>query len=288
MATSLGGVIDTYVVPGDGVFPEGITEDPDGRTFYVGSSADGTIFRGRLDEPELEVWQEGGRDGRTSVLGLTVDGRGRLLACGNETGYLFAYDTATGELVARRRVPAAESLLNDACVTGGHAYVTDSVGDVVWRLPAGAEVGEPEAWLRVDDPAPQLYLNGIVALPGGEALLVAAQGAEDLRRVDLATREVHTLDHRIAADGMVLVGDLLYTLDNEGTSVEDIELFLSELRVRDGGRRVEPLRRWPRTTGDTPTTLAALGGRLLLVNSQFTGRHFGTAKPPFTVSAVTP
>jgi sugar lactone lactonase YvrE len=54
-------VIDTYLLPGDGIFPEGITEDPDGRTFYVGSSGDGTIFRGRLDDPRTEVLQEGGR-----------------------------------------------------------------------------------------------------------------------------------------------------------------------------------------------------------------------------------
>jgi hypothetical protein len=72
-----------------------------------------------------------------------------------------AYDTASGDLVARRRVPADTSPLNDVCTADGFAYVTDSVADVLWRVPIGDDLGEPEPWLRLDDPAPQLYLNGI-------------------------------------------------------------------------------------------------------------------------------
>ncbi len=119
-------VITEYVVPGDAVFPEGITEDPDGVTFYVSSEHDGTIFRGRADAPRLEPWQPAGADGRTQALGLAVDGAGRLLVCGGSTGHLFAYGTRSGELVAKRTVPSDPALLNDVCVTGGHAYVTDS------------------------------------------------------------------------------------------------------------------------------------------------------------------
>jgi hypothetical protein len=280
-------MIDTYVLPGDGIFPEGITEDPDGVTFYVGSAGQGTVFRGRLGEPELEVWQEGGRDGRTSALGMTVDAHGRLLVCGNETGFLYAYDTASGDLVAQRRVPADASLLNDICTVGEFAYVTDSIADVLWRVPVGHEIGEPERWIDFDDPAPQLYLNGIVAMPDNATLLVAAQGAEDLRRVDIASRTVETLDLRAAIDGMVLVGDRLYTCDNIGTSQDDIEMFVSELRVSADARHVILEHRWPRANHDSPTTIAYLGGRLLVVNSQFHPRHFGTSKPPFTVSAFT-
>jgi len=278
-------MIGTYVLPGGGDFPEGITEDPDGTTFYVGSAGHGTIFRGRLGDQQLEIWQEAGRDGRTSVLGMTVDPHGRLLVCGNETGHLYAYDTTSGDLVAQRKVPAAESLLNDICVAGAYAYVTDSVADVLWRVPIGNDIGEPELWIQFDDPAPQLYLNGIVAMPDHATLLVAAQGAEDLRRVDIASRTVETLDLPMAIDGMVLVGDLLYTCDNIGTSQADIEMFVSEVRVSADARQVTLERRWPRSRADSPTTIAYLGGRLLIVNSQFNGRHFGTWQPPFTVSA---
>ena len=36
-------MLTEYRLPGDAVFPEGITEDPDGVTFYVSSMQQGTI-----------------------------------------------------------------------------------------------------------------------------------------------------------------------------------------------------------------------------------------------------
>ena len=39
-----------YSLPGDNVFPEGITEGG-GTTFYVGSMGEGTIFRGDAATP---------------------------------------------------------------------------------------------------------------------------------------------------------------------------------------------------------------------------------------------
>ena len=39
---------EEFVLPGDQVYPEGITEGP-GTTFYVGSIDTGTIYRGDLD-----------------------------------------------------------------------------------------------------------------------------------------------------------------------------------------------------------------------------------------------
>jgi len=56
-------LFDRYVLPGDRVFPEGITAGQDGRTFYVSGARDGAIYRGRLDRPALEIWREPGADG---------------------------------------------------------------------------------------------------------------------------------------------------------------------------------------------------------------------------------
>jgi len=274
-------VIETYVLPGDDVHPEGITEDPDGFTFYVSSAKQGTIFRGRLGEPTLEVWQPPGADGRDHALGLTVDPHGRLLVCGHETGYLWAYDTVTGDLVARRKVPTDKTLLNDVCVAGDHAYVTDSARPVVWRCTAD---GELEEWIDLGEDG--YYLNGIVALQGGATLLVAAQGAEVLWRVDIATREATRLEARVAADGMVVVGDKLYTCDNVELPGDDVAFYVSEFAFDDDVRQVSLVRRWPLSKDDTPTTLAFLGGRLLVVNSQFIPGREGTAKAPFTVGTI--
>jgi sugar lactone lactonase YvrE len=282
----VGPVIETYVLPGEDVHPEGITEDPDGFTFYVSSAKQGTIFRGRLGEPAPEVWLPPGGDGRDHALGMTVDPHGRLLVCGYETGYLWAYDTVTGDLAARWKVPADKALLNDVCVAGDHIYVTDSTRPVLWRCALAAD--ELDEWLDLGLPA-GAYLNGIVALHGGATLIVADQGTtEALWRIDIATREVKRLAGRVAADGMVVVGDKLYTCDNVDLPDGDVAFYVSEFDLDDDARRAFLVRRWPLSKDDTPTTLAHLGGRLLVVNSQFIPGREGRARAPFTVGTIQP
>ena len=64
----------TYVLPGDAVFPEGVTAR--GRTFYVTSTTDGTVFRGDVKSEDVEVFLPGGRDGRTTAIGLEISRQG--------------------------------------------------------------------------------------------------------------------------------------------------------------------------------------------------------------------
>jgi Cu-Zn family superoxide dismutase len=292
-------VIDTYILPHGlpDVMPEGIADDRDGLTFYVSSARHGTVYRGRADRPELEIWQPAGADGRTQALGMTVDPRGRLLVCGWETGHVFAYDTGTGALSARVTVRAEVTGLNDVCVLDGYAYVTDSRRPVIWRLAvAGDVLGEPEEWIDLTAfgaPAAQdCFLNGIVPAMDAGALLVADQAEEVLWRVDVAARTAVRVDlggEHVAADGMVWAdGGLLYACDN---SEEDgtIRMWLTALRIADDAHSGVVVGRWERPVADTPTTLAYLGGRLLLVNSQmFAERSGGRLAPPFTVSALLP
>src|SRR5215207_7987534 len=61
---------DSYILPGDAVFPEGVAFEQDTGFFYVSSTTDGTIFRGTLDSPEAEVFLAAGTDGRTTATGL--------------------------------------------------------------------------------------------------------------------------------------------------------------------------------------------------------------------------
>lgn len=288
-------MITEYVLPGDAVFPEGITEDPDGVTFYVSSENGGAIFRGRTDASELEAWLPAGADGRTQALGMAVDGAGRLLVCGGATGHLFAYGTPGGELIVRRTVPAAETLLNDVCVTGGYAYVTDSQRPVIWRWPAAGDLGEPREWLDLTEhgakPGELHYLNGIVPAHDGATLLVAAQGTGVLWRVDVAARTASPVDlggEPVNGDGLCFAGDLLYACDNTDEPDGSVRFWLTALRLSADARAATLAGRWERALTDTPTTLAWLGGRLYVVNSQFFARRAGTAAPPFTVSALPP
>ena len=273
------------MLPGEDVHPEGITEDPDGFTFYVSSAKQGTIFRGRLGEPSLEVWLRPGVDGRDHALGMTVDPHGRLLVCGYETGYLWAYDTVTGDLVARRKVPVDKALLNDVCVAGDHVYVTDSTRPVLWRYPL-ADIGEPEEWIDLE--LSGAYLNGIVALHDGATLIVADQGStESLWRIDIQTREVIRLDARVAADGMVVVGDNLYTCDNLDLPGGDVAFYISEFELDDEASADflgAPLARRPRTT-PRPLWPTSPGASWWSTPSFSPGRE-GRAKTPFTVGTI--
>jgi len=132
-----------YALPGTSVFPEGITGGP-GTTFFVGSMADGGIYRGDTATGRIEMFVPPDGDGRTTITGLAVDGYGRLIACDYDGGQLFVYDLAARSLVARRVLPAEESWPNDVAVAGDSAYVTDTKHPLVWRLPAGrGGVGDP-------------------------------------------------------------------------------------------------------------------------------------------------
>jgi Cu-Zn family superoxide dismutase len=61
--------ITEYLLPGDWVRPDDITLGAAGH-FFSGSSADGTVYRGRLDEPTGEIWLPAGTDGRTAAFGM--------------------------------------------------------------------------------------------------------------------------------------------------------------------------------------------------------------------------
>jgi Cu-Zn family superoxide dismutase len=289
-------LFDRYVLPGDRVFPEGITEGPD-HTFFVGSTTDGTLFRIRPDRPEAEVWSPGGRDGRTELLGLHVDPRGRLVACGGSTGSLFVYDAATGALVARRTVPADRALLNDVVTDAGSAYVTDSARPVLWRLPldtdgAGA-VGEPELLADLADAGADedSFLNGIVLDDG--ALLVAAQGGGVLWRVEPETGTATGVDLgglELGADGLLLravpEGTLLLGVTNRGESRESLTFAVTVLRLAEDRRSAELVAELPLPAEeyDVPTTIADDGDRLLVVCGQVL--HPEQPRPPFLVRGL--
>jgi sugar lactone lactonase YvrE len=262
-----------YPIPGDSVFPEGITEGG-GATFFVGSM-DGTIFRGDVATGQVERFAVPPDGARTMLCGLDIDGYGRLIGCAYDSGELFAYSLASCTLVARRRLPVQEAWPNDVVVVGDSAYVTDTRQPLVWRLPVGAaEVGEPEVFIDLSPfgPADPAYLNGIVADPAGTVLLVASQGeGGTLSRVDLAERTAAPVEfggYDFNADGMLLDGDVLYGVTNRGTSHEDVTFMISAARLAPGWRSGTIVAEIPNPGWDCPTTIAKVEGKMLVVCSQ--------------------
>jgi Cu-Zn family superoxide dismutase len=278
-----------YVLEGNAVFPEGVAFDQRTGAFYVGSTTDGTVFRGDLKEPQTEIFLAGGSDGRGSAIGMKVDDLGRLYVAGGGTRRVDVYDTATGGLV-RTFTTRAEgaSFLNDVAIAkNGDAFVTDSMAPILYRIPADAVVaGAPtaaEEWLDFTGTewvqTPGFNANGIAATPDGRYLIVAQSSTGKLFRIELATKDVReiALDEPVSADGIALRGRMLYAVARPDIA----EIGLSgDLLSGTVSRTFDP-------SLDFPTTLAIARGRLLVVNSQFDKRSAGLPPElPFTVSSI--
>jgi len=88
--------VSEFALPGDQVFPEGVAYDMAMGEFYIGSTTDGTIYRGNLATGEVEVFSPGGDNGRTTAIGMKVDEDGLLYVAGGATGTVFVYNTRDG------------------------------------------------------------------------------------------------------------------------------------------------------------------------------------------------
>lgn len=279
------------------IFPEGVAARGD--TFYVGSTTDGTVYRGDVDGGAATPFLLAGQDGRTSAVGMKVDGR-TLLVAGGATGRVFAYDTRTGELtgtwtVADPTDPANPTFLNDLIVTRrGDVYVTDSRRPVLYRIDRDERRTDGVAALEVflsfaGTPVqygPGFNIGGIAASPDGRTLLLSQSNARALFRVSLRDRSVTAVDlggEPVGGDGLVLVGrDTLYAIERQGEVgyVVTIDLDRDLASGTLVGRATHP-------SFNDPTTAALVGRSLLVVNSQFGERNAGVPPtPPFTVSRV--
>jgi sugar lactone lactonase YvrE len=282
---------ERYVLPGEQVFPEGVAYRSDTGAFYVGSTADGTVFRGNVGggPKEAEVFLEPESDGRTTAIGMEVDEEGRLFISGGDTGRIFVYDTESADLVRRVDTPDAEAtFLNDVAVTpDGDAYFTDSIRPILFRVTStGGGAGEAEPWLNFEG-TPAEYeegfnLNGIDATEDGRYLVAVQSNTGELFRIDTESKEVDEIDLGGEAlangDGLLLDGRTVYVVRNEQELIVPVQLSGEYISGEVGESFSDP-------SFAFPTTLAKTDGRLLVVNSQF-DKQEGKPELPFTVSSV--
>lgn len=283
---------DTWEIPGDTVFPEGIAVDPNTDSFYIGSTDDGAVYRGDVADPDAgtEVFLDAGVDNRTTVTGLWVDDAGRLFVAGRDSNRFFVYDTVDGSLLADFELPeTSDTLLNDVVVTADGAYVTDSFRPTLFRIPLdGDQLGEMEPWLDLDQTAiayeSGFNLNGIVASDDETTLLTVQYNTGELFAIDTTSGEVTPVDLGDEAletgDGLVLDGTRLQVVLGGPGEIVTIELD-------DDFTAGEIVARTTRPEWRAPTTIAATGDRLLVVNSQLNMTSSpDEASLPFTVTAV--
>ena len=145
-------------LPGDHVFPESLSSTKDG-TLFVGSFAEGGIFKVKPGADHAEPWIKPGANGSRSTFGVLADeASNTLLVCSNDaSGFgvpgpgtakgsaLVAFDLTTGEAKGSTPLPGSPTLCNDIALgPDGSAFVTDSFNPHILRLkPGGSEF---EVW----------------------------------------------------------------------------------------------------------------------------------------------
>ncbi len=261
--------------------PEGIAVGP-GHTFYAGSLADGTILAGDLRTGATEELVPG-EPGRVSV-GMSYDARGgNLFVAGGLGGVGRVYDAGSGALVAEYPMASGGDFgdfINDVIVTREAAYFTNSFAPYLYRVPLGpgGSLPEPAAveaialtgdWVQF--PGNFVFnANGVVATANGGTLLVVNSAAEAVYRVDPATGEALEVDlggPLPFGDRLVLAGRTLYVVQNMINQIAMVTLTPDLSAGVVGTPIVDP-------AFDVPTTAAAFGNSLYVVNARF-----GTPSP---------
>ena len=263
-----------------GFRPEGIASG-DGHTFFVGSLADGAIYRIDLITGEGTI-VIAGQPGHVSV-GLKYDPRSLFLfVAGGPTGKAFIYDTATGTTLPGipeiQLTTAQPTFINDVVITQDAAYFTDSMRPVLYKVPLGTE-GELLSTTSQEIPLGGEFefigegafnANGIDAVPNGSLLIIVNSTTADLYTVapttGFATRIDDPDDNPVLVpngDGILLQGKTLYVVQNRLNQIAVIELG----NDFSSGEIVDVI---TSPSFDVPTTIAAFGNALYAVNARFT------------------
>ncbi len=149
--------------------PEALCWDPLTSRVYCGGEG-GQIYAVTLEGVIAEVANTGG-----SVLGMAVDGVGRVYACDWHRGEVVRIDPTSGVAETYSK-GAPEMPIDDpnspVLADDGTMYVTGSENPAIFRIAPG---GETTVWTT----AIGGYPNGITLTPDGRAVVVAQSHPED-------------------------------------------------------------------------------------------------------------
>jgi sugar lactone lactonase YvrE len=251
-----------------GFRPEGI-EVGRGTTFYVGSVANGAIFRGDLRAGSGGIFIPGAAG--KAATGIELDRHKRLFVAGAGTGNAYVYDARTGDLIRTYSLATPPTFINDVVVTHNAAYFTDSMKAVLYRVPIGPGGGLGNAQTiplggdYVHIPG-AFNLNGVAATPSGTALVAVQTVNGRLFRINPANGVAKLIslggESVPNGDGILLTGKTLYVVQNQLNLVAVIRLAPSLASGRVLTRLGDP-------DSSVPTTIDDMGKRLYAVNARF-------------------
>ena len=254
--------------------PECVTPAADGRTVYAGGEA-GQIYRVDLETRSLE--QLGATGG--FLLGVSLDGRGRVYCCDTAHRRLRFLEPEIGEIVERSAGAPGRPLVNPNLGVfdpDGVMYLTDSGH---WKGDDGcilriAPDGATEVWSA----ASRAFPNGCCLSADGRHLLIAESTSRCIARLPIQAdgsagpREVLAELPDAVPDGVALdVDDAVY-----------VSCYRPDAILRISGDRVETLAADPEGTLLAAPTNACFAGaaRTTFVTANLGRWHLAAAPAP--------
>jgi sugar lactone lactonase YvrE len=264
----------------DNFNPEGIAIG-DRPVAYFGSLANGSIYRADLATGHgalLPADPPG-----TPSVGLKIDDRDRLFVAGGPSGSARVVSARSGRVLASYAFNTAPTFVNDVVLTPRAAYFTDSMKPFLYVVRLGHNGSLSDTFTALPLTGDIVFqagfnVNGISRTPDGRALLVVQSNTASLFRVEPATGVATLVDLGgepvTAGDGLLLLGNSLYVVQNQLNRVAKFRMSASGRSGRLAGTATDP-------RFQVPTTVAAFGRRLYLPNAKF-----GATPPATTFEAI--
>lgn len=280
---------ESYALPNDTLYPEGIAYRSSTGEFYTGSVTNGDLLAVDVQTGAVKTFASGAAQGRKAATGLKLDEQGRLWVCGGADNKIQVLSTS-GALLKSWDTKALfnSGFINDCVVDTDHVYFTDSRVQKIYRTPAKGDAGNLEEWLSFTDSqipyaATGTNANGIVSTPDNRYLIIVVSSSGKLYRIEKSTKAIAeiTLNTPVTAgDGLYLEGTTLYVCRNATNLIFPVVLSGDYLQGTVGTGFGSNLL--------FNTTMAKAGRYFLVVNGQLNRRNSATPPQlPFTVSRVT-
>ena len=289
------------LINNEGLYPEGISYDAQGKRFYVSSVARGEVWKvNQAGEAELFAKD----DAFASTIGLKVDEKhNRLLVCVSDPGVgqsskeatrgklagLAVYDLTSKEKIAYYDLAPVDDnkghFANDVTVDDeGNIYVTDSFSPAIYKIDSTGSIRTLVTNPKWEVAQGKFGLNGIVYHPD-RFLIVAHYATGKLYKVDLDNpnefEEIHMAQTSIkwkatGLDGLLLLDNATLVAVNNDSSGRENGNFVMRLTSKDGWNNAS-VDRVMATSNTFPTTLTKIDTDIFVMHAKlatlFTGKE---------------